>query len=297
MIRLITHTDLDGAGCEILFRAVFGDDTTIITADYGDVDDKVKGAVVNMAFDDKLFITDINIKKETADFVNEYAQFMDIVLIDHHKTSTHLKDYRWCIINTDNTACGTEMFGEFLRDGGFINVTDEYRDFVRIVDDYDRWIHLYPQSKKHNDLFYLIGREDYVDRMLADPRIELSATELALLDVEEASKKRYLQSMRNKVYSVVVEYEQNGETKYINLPYCFAEKYTSELGNYLVEEIPIPVIAIINMKDKKVSLRSAKYFDCSPIAKHYGGGGHPQACGFEIPMDNFDVILDKIFWK
>lgn len=296
MYRLITHTDLDGVGCEIIFREAFGDENVkVTTADYGDVDEKVLDELKELDSDDMLFITDLNIKKETAEIVNDYAKTFKIMLIDHHKTSTHLVDYPWCIVNINNTACGTKMFKEFLEDGGYD--LSFYNDFARIVDDYDRWIHLYPHSKKHNDLYYLIGREDYVDRMLSQPNIDLNTIEMSLLDVEQNRKERYMKSLLDKVNSVLIEYYEDDKFKYINLPYVFAEQYTSELGNYILQNIEIPVIAIINMKNNKVSFRSQKYFDCSIIAKYYGGGGHPQASGFELGGDLTDALCNVIFTK
>ncbi|MDE1857010.1 MAG: hypothetical protein KGH98_02915 [Candidatus Micrarchaeota archaeon] len=40
-------------------------------------------------------------------------------------------------------------------------------------------------------------------------------------------------------------------------------------------------------------LRSSKGVDCSRIAVFMGGGGHPQACGFQFDMKEFDNLSEK----
>jgi oligoribonuclease NrnB/cAMP/cGMP phosphodiesterase (DHH superfamily) len=58
---------------------------------------------------------------------------------------------------------------------------------------------------------------------------------------------------------------------------------TSEVGNQLLTDDPsIDFVAgWFDLADRRVwSLRSADKFDCSELAKLYGGGGHPNAAGF-----------------
>ena len=42
MIKLFTHTDLDGVSCEILGRIAFGEDIDVVRCGYGNIDDKVE---------------------------------------------------------------------------------------------------------------------------------------------------------------------------------------------------------------------------------------------------------------
>jgi oligoribonuclease NrnB/cAMP/cGMP phosphodiesterase (DHH superfamily) len=54
----------------------------------------------------------------------------------------------------------------------------------------------------------------------------------------------------------------------------------------------------INIKTGKGGIRSKDYVDCSPIAKILGGGGHPQACGFQFnpsKFQNHNKIATKNF--
>ena len=42
MIKLFTHTDLDGVSCEILGRIAFGEDIDVVRCGYGNINDKVE---------------------------------------------------------------------------------------------------------------------------------------------------------------------------------------------------------------------------------------------------------------
>jgi len=160
----------------------------------------------------------------------------------------------------------------------------EYSFFARIVNDYDMWIHEYPESKEFNQLFYLIGRDRYVARMLDNPKVELTSKERILLDVENEKKQRYLEKINKNVM-------KSGEIGIV-----FAEDYTSELGHYILEQNQqLKGVVVINMAMSKVSLRSIPDYDISPIAVSYGGGGHKNACGFELKFDKIQKILDAIF--
>jgi len=56
-------------------------------------------------------------------------------------------------------------------------------------------------------------------------------------------------------------------------------------------------IVLISQKDGiKVSLRS-KSIDIAGIAQEFGGGGHAQACGFNVDITNLEEVLDKILKK
>lgn len=59
----------------------------------------------------------------------------------------------------------------------------------------------------------------------------------------------------------------------------------SEVGDYLCQQFPeTPFAAYYFDRDdgkRQWGLRARKGFDCSAIAKQYGGGGHPGAAGFE----------------
>lgn len=68
----------------------------------------------------------------------------------------------------------------------------------------------------------------------------------------------------------------------------------SYLGHRMLEKYPDVQMALMYCHDPErnryaVSLRSRGDFDCSVVAKRFGGGGHKQACGFDIPTSQ-DIL-------
>lgn len=63
--------------------------------------------------------------------------------------------------------------------------------------------------------------------------------------------------------------------------------FASDLGNQLAQKSgTFGVIWETDGKTAFCSIRSVKGFNCIPIAKQFGGGGHPAACGFSLPLSN-----------
>jgi len=60
--------------------------------------------------------------------------------------------------------------------------------------------------------------------------------------------------------------------------------------------VEVAIIIIEQNNDMKVSLRSINR-DLSSIAKSFGGGGHPLACGFNLSDSNIEDVLDKTLKK
>ena len=66
-----------------------------------------------------------------------------------------------------------------------------------------------------------------------------------------------------------------------------AAECRSETGHMLAEKTGTFGMCYYYIEGKlKVSLRSVKDFDCSLIAKEYGGGGHKNAASFFVKRDN-----------
>ena len=63
-----------------------------------------------------------------------------------------------------------------------------------------------------------------------------------------------------------------------------------------IASVEVAIVLIEQKNDIKVSLRSINR-DLSEIAKSFGGGGHPFACGFNIINSNIEDILDEILEK
>jgi len=65
--------------------------------------------------------------------------------------------------------------------------------------------------------------------------------------------------------------------------------FASELGNRLAEQSgSFGLVWQVGADgEAKVSLRAAGKVDVARIAAGYGGGGHPNAAGFRLPLSRF----------
>lgn len=321
-IKLFTHTDLDGIGCAILAYLAFGrENVDIEYCDYSNVNDKVgdffvKGSPVEY---NAVFITDISINNELAIYITNEASEPRVHLFDHHATALGLNKYDWCEVSVMNDTLdiktsGTELFYTYLRrheqfDHLSVNVIGNIDEFVDIVRDYDtwRWKELGKEGivcKQMNDLFYIYGREVFIDWAL-DQILTLkfyrgisvfpiySEKDMALLDQKQKDIDTYIEEKNKQLFHRV---DEVGHTYGV----VFAERYFSELGNRLCEINPdLAYIAMIDISSGTVSYRTIRDdIDVGgEIAHAYGGGGHPKAAGSTFDKDQIQCTVHGLIFS
>ena len=321
-IKLFTHTDLDGIGCAILAYLAFGrENVDIEYCDYSNVNDKVgdffvKGSPVEY---NAVFITDISINNELAIYITNEASEPRVHLFDHHATALGLNKYDWCEVSVMNDTLdiktsGTELFYTYLRrheqfDHLSVNVICNIDEFVDIVRDYDtwRWKELGKEGivcKQMNDLFYIYGREVFIDWAL-DQILTLkfyrgisvfpiySEKDMALLDQKQKDIDTYIEEKNKQLFHRV---DEIGHTYGV----VFAERYFSELGNRLCELNPdLAYIAMIDISSGTVSYRTIRDdIDVGgEIAHACGGGGHPKAAGSTFDKDRIQRTVHGLIFS
>lgn len=321
-IKLFTHTDLDGIGCAILAYLAFGrENVDIEYCDYSNVNDKVGDFFVNGSPGEynAVFITDISINNELAMTIDKYAVEDLWHLFDHHATALGLNKYDWCEVSVMNDTLGiktsgTELFYTYLRRRGrfeylSVNVIGNIDGFVDIVRDYDtwRWKELGKKGiirKQVNDLFYIYGREKFIDwalgqiltlklyRGMSDFPI-YSEKDIALLDQKQKDIDIYVEEKNRQLFNRV---DEVGHTYGV----VFAERYFSELGNRLCElNTDLAYIAMIDISSGTVSYRTIRDdIDVGgEIAHAYGGGGHPKAAGSTFDKDQIQRTVHGLIFS
>lgn len=301
MIKLFTHTDLDGVSCEILGKIAFGEDIDVVRCGYGNIDDKVEEFINSDEEYDKLFITDISVKKELADALNNVSD--KVILLDHHKTALWLNEYPFALVQVEDESvgkmCGAYLFYEYLKKNhkefDDTPALKLFIDYVRMYDTWE-WKEKYDNiiPKRLNDLMYIDGPNEFIDKMvyrLGNNLFILDDTDLMKLQIEQTYINSYI--------------AQKNETLMVNddlfpeytVGITFADKYISELGNKLCELHPeLDFVVLINMSTLTVSYRTVKDdLDLSDIAKRFGGGGHPKASGSRFDVSIVNDMLNNIF--
>lgn len=301
MIKLFTHTDLDGVGCAILAKLAFGTEVVDIEyCNYDDINTKVE-EYFNGDSEYECHITDISINDELANKINDSGKKYQ--LLDHHPTALELNKYEWCDVqiedeNTHIKTSGTELYYYWLIDNGYLIGNSTLKNFVELVRDYDtwRWSTLGDEGiicKQVNDLLYLYGRENFIDWCIA--MIQNGSFPM-LTDVD----KIVLEIKQREIDSYI---EEKCKSLFIgNLcgrpcGIVFADKYISELGNRLCQMYSeFDFVVIINM-DSTVSYRTIRDdIDLGKdVAKVFGGGGHPKAAGSQISEEIRMNCIREIF--
>ena len=301
MIKLFTHTDLDGVSCEILGKIAFEEDIDVVRCNYGDIDAKVEEFINGAEEYDKLFITDISVNKEIADKLLGISD--KVILLDHHKTALWLNEYPYALVQVEDESigkmCGAYLFYEYLKKNhkefDDTPALKLFIDYVRMYDTWE-WKEQYNNiiPKRLNGLMYMDGPSEFIDKM-----IYRLGNNLAIFDDTDLMKLQIEQTYINSYIS------QKNETLMINddlfpeytVGITFADKYISELGNKLCELHPeLDFVVLINMSTLAVSYRTVKDdLDLSDIAKGFGGGGHPKASGSRFDASIVNDMLNNIF--
>lgn len=313
-IKLFTHTDLDGVGCAILGKFAF-DNIDIEYCEYNNVNQKIEELITEEQYKsyDRVYITDISVNEQVAGLINELGEDNVFTLIDHHPTALWLNKYFWANVETETIlihgygeqqiiekTSGTYSFLIELLGSDRIRPTQQelfiLKDFADTVRKYDTWLwkekYNDDMPKKWNDLFYILGRERFIDKvvtMLKNNKFELDNTDKLLLELEQNKIDKYIEQKNKEIIEINILNSRAGV--------IFGEQYHSEVGNKLSEMHPeLDFIVIVNLS-KSVSYRTVKdnVHLGNDIAKAYGGGGHPKAAGSGIGQGIRERVIELIF--
>ena len=286
---IISHiADPDGVTPIILSKLVF-EEFDYILSENKDVNDNVKN---NLDKYDFIYVVDLNISEELADFIEEnYKE--KIMIIDHHLSCNNMNKYSFIEVNAEGKESGTSLYYKYLLNNYNNNLlnresTKMLVEHVRTMDIYDFSKTSKEEAEKLEMIFKIYGKDRFIDKFynVIINDLELySKEDLNLVELEKERIKRYIEekefmeiSLDNKRVGVV-----------------FAERYISELGNYLINKYDyLDYIVLINM-DKKISYRGNGKVDLSVIAKKFGGGGHVNAAGNCLPSDLKEKVIKEIF--
>jgi oligoribonuclease NrnB/cAMP/cGMP phosphodiesterase (DHH superfamily) len=275
---LLTHTDLDGVGCAVVFSGARPGQGPIELVENGAIDDRVRDALatrIDDASGHEVLVTDHGVDAATADaadaFVHAGGRFR---LLDHHRSSLHLSGRAWATIDPDRSATGL-LFDHLGRPGAFA-------EFARLVEDHDLWRHQDPRSARLATLVGLLGAERFLTRFAEDPGVELREGERLLVDNEEARREDYLTRK--------VEQARVTEIGGRRWALCYAEQYQSDVAERLMTELGVAATAIVNPGRRTVSLRG-RGVDVAAIAERFGGGGHARAAAFTFRATALETEL------
>lgn len=286
---IISHiADPDGVTPIILSKLVF-EEIDYILSENKDVNDNVKN---NLDKYDFIYVVDLNISEELADFIE--ANYKEkIMILDHHLSCNNMNKYSFIEVNAEGKESGTSLYYKYLLNNYNNNLlnresTKMLVEHVRTMDIYDFSKTSKEEAEKLEMIFKIYGKDRFIDKFynVIINDLELySKEDLNLVELEKERIKRYIEEKEFMEISL--------DNKRVGI--VFAERYISELGNYLINKYDyLDYIVLINM-DKKISYRGNGKVDLSVIAKKFGGGGHINAAGNCLPSGLKEKVIKEIF--
>lgn len=276
---LITHNDLDGAGCAILLKLACLDSLDII---YVSNPSEATNILKTPRGYDTIYVADMSFDPDEL----SYSTLSKVKLYDHHPTAERCA--RYGIVDTSGVESGTSLLYKSFPCKSAVT-------FVDLVRKYDTWIWEKENNKLPyylNTLFQLYGMEKFVEVFTSKLRQD-TLTEINILTVEEA----FLVAE----YELFKEREMNNATKNVHIVETSDYKFALFFGNYdfsnfaiiLKKQYPdVDFVMQINPNTGAVSVRTDKtYIDLGTLMHNkFSGGGHRMAAGGKI--DFMDSIIE-----
>ena len=232
-----------------------------------------------------VYILDFSFPPDILRSIDERAA--KLVMLDHHKSAAEKLTGFTCrcgVIHFDMNKSGARLAWEFFQPGAALP------DLVRFVEDRDIWAWQYPESA------------GFLAALDMEPLDFARWAEIAafsgLQTADFMARGQAMDAKFSKLATDIAEGAQavtfNGERGLmVNAPGVFH----SLIGNQLSEKSATFALMWSVGKDStvKVGLRSQRSYDCIPLAASMGGGGHAQACGFKMSIDQLPELLSGVF--
>lgn len=200
-VLLLTHTDADGAGPEILLRYTIGSkNLTVKHLNNGVMSQEIRNAVCSdIAYDyDTIIACDISCSKEDTEIIAANRNSAKLIILDHHLTSCHLNCYPMFAVSYsgmvddsfraplfqncghEGLSSGTSLMYDYLHYVGLVDKDcnpNEFspneavlREIVHLIATYDTWdwVNCFdknPRYREFNRLFDIYGNDYYVSIM------------------------------------------------------------------------------------------------------------------------------------
>lgn len=267
---LVTHNDLDGVGCAIVYNKCFPGSFTKFS-DYAEIEELIKQLIDGS--DIPIMLSDLSIKsEELCEKINKRGSFE---MIDHHPTSKWIAEkYTWALVDTKKSA--TMLMYEVMATR--FEIVD-LLPLVKLIDNYDMWGGGKGPSKDAlniNRLLGVYGVARFFGKFMDNPSVKLNSTDKLLLELKETEIQNYMEIVAK---SAALSLDAQGN-KYAMIT---VDRHISEACNrVLAEHEEIEYVMAIDFIANKVSLRGRGGLDLGMMAKSVGGGGHKQSAGFPI---------------
>lgn len=250
-------------------------EATFVAARHGDAPPDVTGQDV--------IVVDFSYPRETLLLMKEKA--LSLRVLDHHKTAKEaLADLDFCTFDMARSGAGL-AWDEF-------HPGVDRPALVDYVEDRDLWRNSLRRSREVNSYIASKQSEFFADWYRLSHEITynfdwvVSRGETAL-DV----KQQYVRDVAKLARLVTIQGPPAfpGPVPVVNAAHVHISDVLNELADKTPSEMALGWF-VTEKGDVKVSLRSMGFTDTTPIAKHFGGGGHRNASGFTLDLKKEDHL-------
>ena len=325
-IHHLSHTDLDGYGCQMV-SAHFFDSITFYNSNYG----KEINECFNQILDDiqtsalhkhVILITDLNLTMDQAKEFEAKATICDkeimMFVLDHHKTGQECADaFEWYFL--DSSRCATKITYDFF--SALYGKNEKLSKFVDVVNAVDIWLENEPEfelgkvcmgmvsgAREVNKVMFPDENSHYIFSLLnqAQEYFTCKDAHIALDDALHGIKKTFFTTKTNNTlsnlvsaYNVILLTKNRDRMQISYKDYKGILTYNignvSVIGNdFLTANPDLDFFMDITSK-KTISLRSNGKVDVSRIAAQIAnGGGHHNASGGLLSNFKDAFIYDNI---
>ncbi len=263
----------DGFGAAFAAWLVFGDKAEYIPCLYGDEPKDVTGK--------RVYILDFSFEEPVMRRLDEQAN--SLFMLDHHKTAkTKLHGFqcRCGGIVFDLERSGAMMAWEYFHSHRAVPA------LIQHIQDRDLWRWELPESANYLAALDAAGYDFHVWKRV----LEMTAQEHALFVSRGEAMNTKFAALCDTIADTALDITLLGHRGLmVNAP----SEFSSDVGNRLaIRSGTFGVIWKLQSIDTvKVSLRSVDPFDVEQLAVALGGGGHPRASAFTLPLAKLPALL------
>ncbi len=265
----------DGFGAAFAAWLVLQDDADYLPCAFGDSPQDVTGK--------RVYILDFSFDHAVMQRLDN--QSSELVLLDHHKTAKdnlHGFQCRCGGVFFDLTRSGARMAWEYFHPGKPVP------PMIAHIQDRDLWTWNIPGTREYLAALDLEGYD-----------FNKWFKVLNMTDAEQARFMDRGRAMNDQFQSLCKEMAEPNAVMPVTLlghPGLMVNapsQFTSEVGNILAQRSGTfgLIWKLDQPKTVKVGLRSIAPFDVEQLARAFGGGGHPQASAFRIPLAKLPDLL------
>lgn len=326
-IHHLSHTDLDGYGCQMVSRHFF-DSIDFYNSNYGkeinECFNQILYTIQNSPLEKHtILITDLNLTtdqaKEFESKVNVCGKEILLLVLDHHKTGQECEEaHEWYFL--DSSRCATKITYDFF--STLYGKDEKLEKFVNVVNAVDIWLDDKPEfelgkvcmglvssAKEVNRVMFTKENTQYIFSLLQEAQEYFTCKDahIVLDDNLHRLKKKFFKgqdkdnTLNNLIstYNVILLTKNRDKMQITYKDYKGILTYNignvSVIGNDFLNANPDFDFFMDVTSKKTISMRSNGKVDVSKVAAHIAnGGGHHNAAGGLLSNFKDGFIYDTI---